>query len=179
MPKFINLMMQVVLGQNAIDHRWQTQGPWAESNPPPCFIQPSTLFLTLQQLWAPSPWLRSSYIYTVLKLHSALWRQLWGWCGPRWKWVPHPCHRSWGSSTPDEFPTHSPGTKGNFNVARHVSFVDCPGRDIFRATVLDSAAGGMQLFCWQLVMSLVLSLRHWTPGCHRNYETETYFDSTK
>ena len=28
-----------------LDHRWQTQGPWAESSPPPCFIQPSTLFL--------------------------------------------------------------------------------------------------------------------------------------
>ena len=37
--------------------------------------------------------LRSSYIYTVLKLCSALWRQLWGWCGPQWKWVWHPCFR--------------------------------------------------------------------------------------
>ena len=26
-------------------HRWQTQGPWAESSPPPCFIWPGTLFL--------------------------------------------------------------------------------------------------------------------------------------
>ena len=26
-------------------HRWQTQGPWAESGPPPCFIWPGTLFL--------------------------------------------------------------------------------------------------------------------------------------
>ena len=31
-------------------------------------------------------------IYTVLKLHLALWRQSWGWCGPRWKWVWHPCY---------------------------------------------------------------------------------------
>ena len=28
-----------------IAHRWQTQGPWAESSPAPCFIQPGTLFL--------------------------------------------------------------------------------------------------------------------------------------
>ena len=34
---------------------------------------------------------KGSYIYTVLKLHSALWRQPWGWCGPWWKWVWHPC----------------------------------------------------------------------------------------
>lgn len=27
---------------------------------------------------------------TVLKLHSGLWRQPWGWRGPRWKWVWHP-----------------------------------------------------------------------------------------
>ena len=26
-------------------HRWQTQGPQAESGPPPCFILPGTLFL--------------------------------------------------------------------------------------------------------------------------------------
>ena len=30
---------------NALGHRWQTQGPQAESGPPPCFILPSTLFL--------------------------------------------------------------------------------------------------------------------------------------
>ena len=28
-----------------------------------------------------------------LKLHSALWRQLWGWCGPLWKWAWHPYPR--------------------------------------------------------------------------------------
>ena len=28
-----------------LSHRWQTQGPWTESSPPPCFIQPGTLFL--------------------------------------------------------------------------------------------------------------------------------------
>ena len=30
---------------NDIDHRQQTQGPWAEYGPPPSFIQPSTLLL--------------------------------------------------------------------------------------------------------------------------------------
>ena len=34
-------------------------------------------------------------MYTVLKLHSALWRQPRGWCGPWWKWVWHPwCNRT-------------------------------------------------------------------------------------
>ena len=28
-----------------LHHRWQTQGPRAESGPPPCFIWPGTLFL--------------------------------------------------------------------------------------------------------------------------------------
>ena len=28
-----------------LSHRWQTQGPRAESSPPPCFFWPSTLFL--------------------------------------------------------------------------------------------------------------------------------------
>ena len=49
--------------------RWQTQGPQAESCPPPCFIR--HLVSTWQQ-HPPCPKLRSSYIYTVLKLHSAL-----------------------------------------------------------------------------------------------------------
>ena len=37
-------------------HRWQTQGPQAESSPPPCFIWPSTLFLSggSAELLAPS-----------------------------------------------------------------------------------------------------------------------------
>ncbi|XP_044767780.1 eukaryotic translation initiation factor 2 subunit 3 isoform X2 [Neomonachus schauinslandi] len=47
------------------------------------------------------------------------------------------CYRSCGSSTPDEFPTDIPGTKGNFKLVRHVSFVDCPGHDILMATMLN------------------------------------------
>uniref|UniRef100_A0A7M4E7W5 protein-synthesizing GTPase n=2 Tax=Archosauria TaxID=8492 RepID=A0A7M4E7W5_CROPO len=50
------------------------------------------------------------------------------------------CYRSCGSSTPDEFPTDIPGTKGNFKLVRHVSFVDCPGHDILMATMLNGAA---------------------------------------
>ena len=39
---------------------------------------------------------KCNYSLTVkeLKLHSALWRQLWGWYGPRWKRVWHPCFLS-------------------------------------------------------------------------------------
>ena len=39
-----------------LEHRRQPQGPWAESGPPPCFIQPSTLFLPggSAELLAPS-----------------------------------------------------------------------------------------------------------------------------
>ena len=44
-------------------HRRQTQGPQAKSGPPPCFILPRALFL---------PGGSASYVYTVLKLHSAL-----------------------------------------------------------------------------------------------------------
>ncbi|KAB0407512.1 hypothetical protein E2I00_015484 [Balaenoptera physalus] len=50
------------------------------------------------------------------------------------------CYRSCGSSTPDEFPTDIPGTKGNFKLVRHVSFVDCPGHDILMATMLNGSA---------------------------------------
>nr|XP_051685458.1 eukaryotic translation initiation factor 2 subunit 3, X-linked isoform X1 [Oryctolagus cuniculus] len=50
------------------------------------------------------------------------------------------CYRSCGSNTPDEFPTDIPGTKGNFKLVRHVSFVDCPGHDILMATMLNGAA---------------------------------------
>uniref|UniRef100_A0A8C5K186 protein-synthesizing GTPase n=1 Tax=Jaculus jaculus TaxID=51337 RepID=A0A8C5K186_JACJA len=50
------------------------------------------------------------------------------------------CYRSCGSGTPDEFPTDIPGTKGNFKLVRHESFVDCPSHDILMATMLSRAA---------------------------------------
>ena len=66
-------------------------------------IRPSTLFhparhlvSTQRQCRALASVLRSSYIYTVLKLHSALWRRPQGWCGPQWNWVWHPCAKGSG-----------------------------------------------------------------------------------
>ena len=45
---------------------------------------------------------KHNYSLTVkeLKLHLALWRHPQGWCGPRWKWVWHPCHKPWGKGLP-------------------------------------------------------------------------------
>ena len=76
-------------------------------------IRPSTLFYpawhlvsTWRQCQAPCPWLRSSYIYTVLKLHLALWRQPRGWCGPWWKWVWHPLFNGRGGQVLQIWLTH-------------------------------------------------------------------------
>ena len=75
-------------------------------------IRPSTLFYparhcvsTRWQPSAPCPSLRSSCIYTVLKLHSALWRQCWGWCGPLWTcpsscpWAPKNSTLKWSRNS--------------------------------------------------------------------------------
>ena len=72
-------------------HRWQTQGPQAESGPPPCSIRPAPCFYPAAAL-SSLPLVKGSYMYTVLKLHSALWRQPRGWCGPQRKWVWHPVY---------------------------------------------------------------------------------------
>ncbi|XP_003376252.1 eukaryotic translation initiation factor 2 subunit 3 [Trichinella spiralis] len=53
---------------------------------------------------------------------------------------PPGCYRSAGSAQPDTFPCDRPGCKGNFQLVRHVSFVDCPGHDILMATMLNGAA---------------------------------------
>ena len=49
--------------------------------------------------WCPSPSLSFSFPLSlrnkVLKLHSAVWRQPWGWCGLWWKWVWHHCANGW------------------------------------------------------------------------------------
>ena len=81
---------------NVKQHRSQVA-----STRPMGWILTSTLFYparhrvsTWQQHRAPCSQLRSSYIYTVLKLHSALLRQPWGWCGPQCKWVWHPWLRT-------------------------------------------------------------------------------------
>ena len=74
---------------------WRSSAQVANTRPAG-WIRPSILFYrtwhlvsTPRQHHAPCPYLRSSYIYTVLKWHSAIWRQLQGWCGPWWKWVWH------------------------------------------------------------------------------------------
>merc|ERR1719372_16541 len=44
---------------------------------------------------------------------------------------------SFGSATPDTVPREQ---GGNWELVRHVSFVDCPGHDILMATMLNGAA---------------------------------------
>ena len=43
LPQETHFLLHVLF--KGIEHRWQTQGPQAESGPPPCFIRPGTLFL--------------------------------------------------------------------------------------------------------------------------------------
>ena len=65
-----SVSFQLSITMDILPHRWQTQGPrWA-------------LHLVSTQRSAELS-LMFSYIYTVLKLHSALWRQPRGWCVPR------------------------------------------------------------------------------------------------
>ena len=42
----LSMVFNQAIGENCLRHRWQTQGLWAKSSPVPCFIQPSTLFLS-------------------------------------------------------------------------------------------------------------------------------------
>ena len=54
LPLSLKAMKKMTMGDdkrnlkkpNCLYHRWQTQGLRAESGPPPCFIQPGTLFLS-------------------------------------------------------------------------------------------------------------------------------------
>ncbi|CAF0778360.1 unnamed protein product [Adineta ricciae] len=48
--------------------------------------------------------------------------------------------RSAGSSKQDVFPCDRNGCGGQFRLVRHVSFVDCPGHDVYMATMLNGAA---------------------------------------
>lgn len=50
------------------------------------------------------------------------------------------CYTSGGSAKDDSFPCYRPACTGRFQLARHVSFVDCPGHDILMATMLNGAA---------------------------------------
>ena len=60
----LRVYWQIIREHFSLDHRWQTQGPWAESGPPPCFIQPGTLFLPGSSTELLNRQLRSSYIYS-------------------------------------------------------------------------------------------------------------------
>ena len=42
---FAVFLKKIGIWPSHLNHRWQTQGPRAESGPPPCFIRPGTLFL--------------------------------------------------------------------------------------------------------------------------------------
>ena len=111
--------MSKIAQRISLEHRWQTQGPRAESRPPPCFIQPGTLFLPSGNANLLSP-IWSSYIYTVLKLHSDLCRQPQGWWGPRWKWVWHP----WPRGIPFLPPLAKPIM---ISAIPHLIFLKCSG----------------------------------------------------
>ena len=50
------------------------------------------------------------------------------------------CYTSQGSSHIDHFPCEVEGFTGEYELVRHVSFVDCPGHDILMATMLNGAA---------------------------------------
>lgn len=50
------------------------------------------------------------------------------------------CYTSASSNKEDSFPCERRGCGGNYQVQRHVSFVDCPGHDILMATMLNGAA---------------------------------------
>ncbi|KAI9141743.1 P-loop containing nucleoside triphosphate hydrolase protein [Paraphysoderma sedebokerense] len=55
--------------------------------------------------------------------------------------APRPdCYRSFRSDKPPKFTSDIPGLEGEWELVRHVSFVDCPGHDILMATMLNGAA---------------------------------------
>ena len=75
---------------HTLEQGWQTHFHQAPHQPRSC-LQRAEIILGLY---------KCNYSLTVkeLKLHSALWRQLRGWCGPQWKWVWYSCYRLkiWG-----------------------------------------------------------------------------------
>lgn len=55
--------------------------------------------------------------------------------------APRPdCYRSFRSDKPPKFTSDIAGLEGEWELVRHVSFVDCPGHDILMATMLNGAA---------------------------------------
>lgn len=50
------------------------------------------------------------------------------------------CYGYKGSSGPMEFACPRPECGGTMKLIRHISFVDCPGHDIYMATMLSGAS---------------------------------------
>ncbi|KAJ1668873.1 eukaryotic translation initiation factor 2 subunit gamma [Coemansia sp. RSA 1646] len=50
------------------------------------------------------------------------------------------CYESKGSAEPVEYPCKRPGCGGKMKLVRHISFVDCPGHDVYMMTMLSGAA---------------------------------------
>ena len=74
MSHFIGQKIIQILGVrefNALRHRWQTQGPRAESGPPPCFIQLAPCFYPAAALSSHLTVKEQLHLYSP-KLHLAL-----------------------------------------------------------------------------------------------------------
>ncbi|KAI9503267.1 elongation factor Tu GTP binding domain-containing protein [Coemansia spiralis] len=50
------------------------------------------------------------------------------------------CYESKGSAEPVEYPCKRVGCDGKMKLVRHISFVDCPGHDVYMMTMLSGAA---------------------------------------
>jgi len=56
------------------------------------------------------------------------------------KCKPPECFRAFGSDKEDSPKCENKDCDGQFELQRHISFVDCPGHDILMATMLNGAA---------------------------------------
>ena len=53
---------------------------------------------------------------------------------------PPKCFKSYSSGKEDNTPCPNEGCESTLKLVRHVSFVDCPGHDVYMATMLAGAA---------------------------------------
>ena len=76
------LPIKTIISRTQKRSKCQTHFHWGPHQPCGC-LQRAKIILGLY---------KCNYSLTVkeFKLHSALWRQSQGWCGPRWEWVWHP-----------------------------------------------------------------------------------------
>ena len=99
---------------------------------------------TWQQHRALAELLGSSYIYTALKLHLALWRQSQGWCDPWWKWVWRPWSRPSVSVGPSLCGLQAV-------LTMHVSRLPwCTGVEAIHLVTLTHVMLLLSLLCWLL-----------------------------